>query len=72
VVSGWQPSVVFATLDNVRDGSAVNLKIESQIPSKVRWPENDQAPRWLSSDGSNANRADEGENQQKPAAGVKS
>jgi hypothetical protein len=59
-----------ATLYDIRDGPAVDLEIETQIPSKVRRPENDQMPTGLSDGGSNRNRADENKNQEEPAARV--
>jgi len=70
MLPGWQPCVIVATLHDVRDGPAVDLKIESQIPSKVRRPENDQMPTRSSSGGSDRNRANESENQEEPASGV--
>jgi hypothetical protein len=62
MLPGRQPCVIVATLYDVPDGPAVDRKIESQIPSKVRRPENDQMPTGLSGGGSNRNRADEGKN----------
>jgi hypothetical protein len=32
----WDKTVVAATLYNVRDGPAIDLEMDSQIPSKVR------------------------------------
>jgi hypothetical protein len=69
MLSGWQPCVIAATLHDVRDGSAVDLKIESQIPSKVRRPQNDQMPTRLSSGGSNRNPTNERKNQEESAGG---
>jgi hypothetical protein len=76
MLPGWQPCVIAATLDNVRNGPAVNLKIESQIPSEVRRSENEQIPTRSSApmssrssdSGSNRNRADETKNQEEPAS----
>jgi hypothetical protein len=70
MLPGWQPCVIVATLDNVRNGPPVDLKIESQIPSKVRRPENHQMPTRSGSSGSNRNRANESKNQEEPAVGV--
>jgi hypothetical protein len=67
MVPGWQPCVIVATLYDAPDGPAVDLKIESQIPSKVRRPENDQTPSGLSGGGSDRNRANESKNQEDPA-----
>ena len=69
MLPGWQPGVIAATLYDVPDGPAVDLKIESQIPSKVRRPENDQMPTGLSEAGSSGNRANEGKNQKEAADG---
>jgi len=62
--------MILATLYDVPDGPAVDLKIESQIPSKVRRPEDDQMPTRLSGGGSNRNRANESINDEEPAGGV--
>jgi hypothetical protein len=70
MLPSWQPCVVVTTLYDVRDGRAVDLKIESQIPSKVRRPENDQTPSGLSGGGSNRNRTDERKNQEEPAGRI--
>ncbi len=70
MLPGWQPCVVVAALYDVPDGPAVDLKIESQIPSKVRRPENDQMPTGLSGGGSDRNRADESKNQEEPVGRV--
>jgi len=80
MLAGWQPCVILATLYKVRDGPAVDLKIESQIPSKVWRPENDQMPTRPGAptttvsggSGSDRNRANESKNQEEPASGVKS
>jgi len=70
MLPGWQPCVIAATLYDVRDGPAIDLKIESQIPSKVRRPENDQMPTRLSGGGSDRNRANKSKNQEEPDSGV--
>jgi hypothetical protein len=70
MLPGWQPRVILATLDNVRNGPAVDLKIESQIPSKIWRPENDQMSTRSGSSGSNRNHANETKNQEEPAGGV--
>jgi hypothetical protein len=78
MLPGWQPCVIEATLDNVRNGPAVNLKIEPHIPSKIRRSEHQQMPTRSSAPmptrsgggGSNRNRADESKNQEGPASGV--
>jgi len=70
MVPGWQPCVIAAALYDVPDRPAIDLEIESQIPSKVRRPENDQMPTWLSGGGSDRNRANESKNQEEPASRV--
>jgi hypothetical protein len=67
MLPGWQPCVIVATLDNVRNRPAVDLKIESQIPSEVRRPENDQMSTRSGGSGSNRNRTNEDENEQESA-----
>ena len=46
----WQPSVEVVALGEVPNGPTVDLKIETQIPSKVRGPQNDgrRPPGWAS------------------------
>jgi hypothetical protein len=70
MLAGWQPCVIEATLDNGRDGPAVNLKIEPHIPSEVRRPENYHMPTRLSGSGSNRNRTNESKDQEEPASDV--
>jgi hypothetical protein len=78
MLPGWQPCVIEATLDNGRNLPAVDLKIESHIPSEVRRSDNDQMPTRSSApmpsrssdSGSNRNCADETKNQEEPASGV--
>jgi hypothetical protein len=62
MLPGWQPRVIVVTLYDRRGGPAVDLKIETHIPSKVRRPENDQMSARLSGRGSNRNRTNEDEN----------
>ena len=40
--------IIAAALYHVRDGSSIDLKMERQIPSKVRNPQNNQTPTRLS------------------------
>jgi hypothetical protein len=62
--------VEVAPLDNVRDVPAVNLKIESHIPSEVCRPENEYMPTRLGGSGSNRNRTNKSKDQEEPASGV--
>ncbi len=41
-----QPGAIAVTLCDVRDGPAIDLQIESEIPSKVRRPVHGQVTRW--------------------------
>ncbi len=64
---GWHKSVVVAILNDVCHVSAIDLKMDSDIPSKVRRPENDQMPTGLSGGGSNRYRTNKDENEQESA-----
>jgi hypothetical protein len=55
--------IVAASLNNVGDRSAVDLKIESDVPSKVRGPQNNQTPTRLSGGGSDRDCANKNKNQ---------
>ena len=77
MLPGWQPCVIVATLYDIRNRPAVDLKVESQIPSKVWRPENEQMPTRSSAGGSRSsgggserNRADQSKNQEESAARV--
>ena len=48
-------------LGEVPNGPTVDLKIETQIPSKVRGPQNEQTPARLGLSGSNQNRENQSE-----------
>lgn len=56
-----------ATLYEGRGGPAVDLKIETQIPSEVRRPENDQMPTGLSARTHRREHANENENEKQSA-----
>jgi hypothetical protein len=44
-MTSWRNKVVVAaSLHDVGDRSAIDLKIENYVPSKVRGPQNDQTP----------------------------
>jgi len=55
--------IVAASLHNVGDSSAIDLKIENYIPSKVRDPDNDQTPTRLSGGAGVRDYANENKNQ---------
>src|SRR5439155_4203896 len=42
---GWQPGAIAVTLCDVRHGPAIDLQIESEIPSEVRYPIDCQVTR---------------------------
>jgi hypothetical protein len=59
MTSRWDRMIIAAALYRVRDGSSIDLKMERQIPSKVRNPQNNQTPARLSGgsfDRDNANK----------------
>ena len=58
-----------SSLHNVGNRSAINLKIEGYVPSKVRAPQNDQTPRRLTGSGSGRNRTRKNKNQNEYAGG---
>jgi hypothetical protein len=59
----WRHEVIVAaSLHDVGDRSAVDLKIESDVPSKVRGPQNDQTPTRLSGGGSDRDGANKNKN----------
>ena len=51
----------------IPDGPAVDLKVESQIPSKIRRPGNDQMPTGLSARAPHRERTNENENENESA-----
>ncbi len=55
--------IVAASLHNVGDRSAIDLKIENYIPSKVRAPQNDETPARLSGGAPIRDYANENKNQ---------
>jgi len=40
--------VITATLDNVRHGSAIDLKIGGKVPAEIRRSDDNEATIWLS------------------------
>jgi len=44
--SSWKPGAIAVTLCDVRHGPAIDLEIESEIPSEVRHSIHDEAARW--------------------------
>ncbi len=67
MLPGWQPCVIVATPYDIPDGPAVDLKVESQIPSKIRRPGNDQMPTGLSARAHHRERTNENENEKQSA-----
>jgi hypothetical protein len=43
----WQPTVVVATRSDGRHMPAIDLEIESQIPSELRYSFHNYATRWM-------------------------
>jgi len=62
--------IITAALYHVRDGSSIDLKMERQIPSKVRNPQNNQTPTRLSGGSSDRDYADESKNQKELAGRI--
>jgi hypothetical protein len=58
-----QNVIIAPSLHNVGDRSAIDLKIDSYVPSKVRGPQNDQTPTRLSGGGSDRDGANKNKNQ---------
>jgi hypothetical protein len=68
----WRHKLIVASaLYNVGDSSAVDFKIKSDVPSKVRGPQNDQTPTRLGG-GSDRGCANKNKNQKEPDGGGKS
>ena len=61
--------IVAASLHKIGGGSAIDLKIESQIPPKVRSPQNNEAPARLSGGSPNRNDANDNNNQKECGGG---
>jgi hypothetical protein len=59
----WHKVIVAASLHKIGGRSAIDLKIESQIPPKVRSPQNNQAPTRLSGGSSDRDGANDNNNQ---------
>ena len=66
MTSCWNKVIVTASLHKICDGPAINLKVEGQIPPKVRRPHNNEAPTGPSR--SNSNRKDADDNNQKESS----
>jgi len=62
-----QPTVIVAPLYDVRDRPAIDLEMESQIPSKVRRPQNDQTPTRLGGGSYDRGNPSERKNQKESA-----
>ena len=61
--------IVASPLDNVGDRSAIDLKIDNDVPSKVRDPHNDQPPTRLSGGAPIRDYANKNKNQKECIAG---
>ena len=69
MTSRWHKMIVATSLHNIRDRSAIDLKIESQIPSKVRGPQNNKTPTRLSGGSSDRDHANKNKNKKKSGGG---
>jgi hypothetical protein len=68
VVPRWHPTVITLTLYDVRDGPAIDLEMESSIPSEVRHSFHNQATgRGTLLRSADGNCARKSKNQQNPA-----
>src|SRR5436309_5290113 len=65
----WDRMIIAAALYHVRDGSSIDLKMERQIPSKVRNPQNNQTRARLSGGSSRRDYANENKNQKESGGG---
>jgi hypothetical protein len=54
--------IVAATLDDVRDGSAIYLEMDSYVPSEICCPQNNKAASRLSNSTSRRESANRDEN----------
>jgi hypothetical protein len=59
----WHKVIVAASLHKIGGRSAIDLKIESQIPPKVRSPQNNETPTRLSGGNPDRNDAYDNNNQ---------
>ena len=59
--------VVPATLDNVRNGLAIDLKVGGKIPAEVRYSDHNETATWLSGGVGYRDCREEDENQKKSA-----
>lgn len=70
MMSCWNKVIVTASLHKICDGPAINLKVEGQIPPKVRRPHNNEAPTRPSRSSSNRKDADDNNQKQSSEGGV--
>ena len=69
MTSRWHKMIVATSLHNIRDRSAIDLKIESQILSKVRGPQNNKTPTRLSGGGFDRRYANKNKNKKESGGG---
>jgi hypothetical protein len=60
-------AVVSATLNNSRDRSAIDLKIETNVPPEIRRSDDNETATWLSRSVGNRDCREEDENKKKSA-----
>ena len=64
---GRDAVVVAATLDNVRNGLAIDLQIGGKVPAEVRHSDHNETATWLSRGVGYRDCREEDENQKKSA-----
>ncbi len=75
MASRWHETVKVAPMYNVRDGSAVDLEMDSQIPSEIRRSVHNEATALgspLSDSARDRNCANKSKNQNEPGGEVTS
>jgi len=65
--AGRDTVVVPATLDNVRNGSAIDLEIGGKVPAEVRRPDHNQTTTRVSRSLARRKSGDENKNKNKSA-----
>jgi len=67
MVARWHPRVILATLHNGANGSAIDLEVEPQIPSKIWCPQDNKMRPRLSAGSSDRDNPSIGKNQKHSA-----
>ena len=64
---GRDVTVVPATVDNIRNGLAIDLEIGGNLPAEVRYSDNNKTATWLSCVGGYRDCGEEDETQKESA-----